>query len=668
MNDDPMMESPSADIEKRLHQAKLALQAGRIEESRTQLSAILDLVPAHRDGLYYLAVCQRKFGNATAAQATLDSLMQAHPQYGRAYQEQAYNHLSVADKSAALLAFRRAVELNPTLVASWQGIAELRPDDQELLQRTGMHLQWLSKLPPQLLTVHSLIHENKLFVAEQLCRKFLQKQPQHVEGMRLLAEIASKLQILDDAEILLENCVAFAPEFQRGRLDYVQVLHKRQKFQKALEQAKLLHAADPDNIANEITLASEHQAVGLFDDALSIYSKIIERKPDLHSVHSAQGHALKTIGRTDEAIESYRNAYRCKADFGDAYWSLANLKTYRFTDAEMAGMREQVNNPATDTDDRVHLCFALGKALEDQNEYSESFKYYDLGNHLKQQQSRYTSERIEQEFEQQKSLFDAEFFEQRRGFGCQSPDPVFIVGLPRAGSTLLEQILASHSQVDGTMELANIIGLAHRLHGRRAQNQSIQYPAILAQLEPQVLQKFGEDFISDTRFHRAGGAFFIDKMPNNFRHIGLIHLILPNAKIIDARRHPMACCFGGFKQLFAEGQEFSYGQEPIGRYYRAYVDLMRHWDQVLPGRVLRVQHEDVIDDLETQVRRILDYCELPFEQSCVDYHKTDRAVRTPSSEQVRQPIYKTGMNQWQRYDEFLDPLRESLGPALSDYS
>ena len=652
-----------------LHEAKLQLRDGALSAAVATLNNLLSDAPEHRDGLYYLAVCQRQSKDHAAAQQVLQSLLSTHPQYGRAYQEQGQNFNALNQSEQAGQAFQKAVALNPSLIASWKALVIYHDGlgDMVSAQEAMRHVKWLSHLPPQLVTVSSLIHEDKLYIAERICREFLQQQPHHIEAMRLLAEIGSKLQILDEAEFLLESCVEFSPDYKHARMDYVQVLHKRQKFQKALEQAKHLHASEPDNVAFEVSLASETQAVGDFTSALAIYDNIIERNPQLHAAHSARGHALKTIGRSDEAIKSYRQAYLCKADFGDAYWSLANLKTYVFTDVELAQMREQEQHAETQTNDRVHLCFALGKALEDRKEYAESFSYYQQGNSLKQLQSQYNAARMAAEFREQQELFDADFFEQRLGWGHSSAAPIFVVGLPRAGSTLLEQILASHSAVDGTMELANIIGLAHRLRGKQATSKNSRYPSILGEFGDDQLQKFGESFIEDTLFHRQGGAYFIDKMPNNFRHIALIQLILPNAKIIDARRHPMACCFSGFKQLFAEGQEFSYGLESIGAYYRGYVDLMAHWDAVLPGKILRVQHEDVVDDLETQVRRILDYCELPFEQQCIDFHETERAVRTPSSEQVRQPIYQTGTEQWQHYEQHLDPRQQALGPALQSY-
>jgi hypothetical protein len=350
-----------------------------------------------------------------------------------------------------------------------------------------------------------------------------------------------------------------------------------------------------------------------------------------------------------------------RPSFGDAYWSLANLKTYRFADDEIARMRAAEAAPDTQIDDRFHLCFALGKALEDSAEYAASFIYYERGNALKKAQSRYRAESTERNARLQISVCTAEFFSARQGFGCASAEPIFIVGLPRAGSTLLEQILASHSQVEGTTELPEIPRLAQELQGRDSADANPRYPGVLGDLSAADFERLGETYLAATRTYRVGKPRFIDKMPNNFRHIGLIHLLLPNARIIDARREPLACCFSNFKQLFASGQEFTYSLEDIGRYYRSYVELMQHWDAVLPGKILRVQHEEVVADLEGNVRRILDFCALPFESGCVEFYKTERSVRTASSEQVRQPIFKEGLEQWRCFEPWLDPLQDALG-------
>ena len=379
------------------------------------------------------------------------------------------------------------------------------------------------------------------------------------------------------------------------------------------------------------------------------------------------GHTLKTVGRLDEAIEAYRRCIALNPAIGEAYWSLANLKTYRFTDAEVARMREQLAATKGNAEDQAHLAFALGKALEDRGAFDEAFQCYDRGNRIRKVKHRHDIRINVFDTARQMKTLTAEFFAARQRWGCPAPDPIFIVGLPRSGSTLLEQILASHSQVQGTAELVDVIQIARRLGQKSRQNPASNYPEVLATLDADRLRELGEGYIASTRVQRNDRPYFIDKMPNNFRHVGLIHLMLPNAKIIDARRHPMACCFSNFKQLFASGQTFTYGLEEIGKYYRDYVFLMDHWDRVLPGRVLRVEHEELVADTEAQIRRLLDYCGLPFEEQCLRFWETERAVRTPSSEQVRQPIYRSGLEQWRHFEKHLGPLKVALGPVLERY-
>jgi tetratricopeptide (TPR) repeat protein len=649
--------------------ARQALRAGRVQEALSLASARLVQNPADREALYVQAVAQRYLDQHRAALETLQRLKDLNPDYARAYQEAGHNLRRLGDRPRAIAAYERAVELNRALPASWRALAALYRQ-QNLPSAAAMaqaEHDRLAQLPPELVSVSSLIFEGKLFQAETLCRAFLKEHPHHVEAMRLLAVLGMKLFIYDDAEFLLESCVEFEPDNWLARYDYVTVLHKRQKFEKALEQASILREAFPDNHAFELAFANENVAVGRFDTALELYDRIIARHPDFEHPHLSRGHALKTVGRLDEAIASYRAAYRARPGFGDAYWSLANLKTYRFTDDELAAMRRHLDDASTPAQDRYHLCFALGAAYEAREEFAASFRYYEEGNRLKKADVRYDPSTLEAAMQRQTEFCTAELFDLKAGLGGSQDDPIFIVGLPRAGSTLLEQILASHSQIDGTMELPNIIALAHRLNGRRFIAEEPRYPKILEKLDAEALQAMADAYIRDTRVHRRDAPRFIDKMPNNFLHVGLIHLILPRARIIDARRHPMACCFSGFKQLFADGQEFTYGLNEIARFYRAYVALMEHWDRVLPGKVLRVHYEHVVADLEGQVRRMLDFLELPFEESCLRYHATDRSIRTPSSEQVRQPIYRSGLEQWRKFDPQLQILRDELAELIAAY-
>ncbi|WP_026941331.1 tetratricopeptide repeat-containing sulfotransferase family protein [Hellea balneolensis] len=642
------------------------MQQGRFAQAVAQSDKLLKDSPKDIEGLYMKAVSARYLKDYSLAEKTLAELKTIQPNFGRALQEEGHLSRDQGLFDAALSAYQKACRANPALMASWKSQADIlsRKGLRQEAYKANFQAEHLSKLPQELLTVTHLIHEGKLLKAEELCRFFLQKKPHHIEAMRLLADIGSRFGVFNDADFLLESAIEFAPDNIQLHLDYIQILRKRQKFAAALEQAEGLYKRDPENPVFQSHLAIESMQTGDHERAFALFEDVLERIPNDPVTLTSRGHAFKTFGKHDDAVESYRAAYRAKADHGDAYFGLANLKTYEFTDGEVDQMRTLTERTGTGFMDRVNLFFSLGKALEDRKDYAAAFEQYKQGNDLKSFESRYKAADMTEELEGQARICTAELFEKQGGKGFAAPDPIFIVGLPRAGSTLLEQIIASHSQVDGTLELPNILSLSYHLRGRERAKINGRYPGILHDLTEDQLKTFGERFIEDTRIHRKDAPFFIDKMPNNFRHIGLIKLILPNAKIIDARRHPMACCFSGFKQHFAEGQEFTYGLENVGTYYKDYVALMDHWDSVLPGEILRVQYEDVVGDTENQVRRILDYLGLPFEQSCLEFHKTKRSVRTASSEQVRQPIFKSGLEQWRNFEPWLDPLKEALGPEI----
>ncbi len=654
--------------EEGLRRARQLLQSGRFADAASLCHTLIDQQPDNQEALYTLAVAQRFGKDAVAALATIGRLIDLAPSYGRAHQERGHCLRDLGRNEEAFVAYQSAITHNGALAASWRMLAELHRAAGRDAQAdfAGSQFTYLTALPPELQSVASFIQEGRIGKAETLCRAFLQREGHHVEAMRLLAEIGTRFNAYDEAEFLLESAKVLEPDNVSAQYDYAKLLRKRQKFEQSLAEAKELRAKEPGNPEFEMLYANENLAVGNFDEAMDTYQALLEAMPNNPGINLTYGHALKTVGRQEEAVSAYRQAYEIRRDYGDAFWSLANLKTYRFLDAEVAQMQEQEAAPSITLSDRYHLCFALGKALEDRGDYQGSFAYYERGNRLKREELKYDPQRLDDEMQRQRAHVSDDLLKQFAGAGCPDADPIFIVGLPRAGSTLLEQILASHSQVEGTMELPNILALSHRLDHREMRNEEPEYPANLSELTHEELTQFGEDFIRDTRIYRKQGTpFFIDKMPNNFRHIGLIHLILPNAKIIDARRSAMGCCFSGFKQLFAEGQEFTYGLEEVGRYYRDYVALMDHWDAVLPGKVLRVQYEDVVADLETQVRRLLDFCGLPFEDACINFHQTERAVRTASSEQVRQPIFKSGVDQWENFSPYLDPLRTTLGPELA---
>jgi tetratricopeptide (TPR) repeat protein len=569
----------------------------------------------------------------------------------------------------AIDALLRAVHINPALPASWsmlEGLCRLTGQEANAADAAA-HVAALRQLPQDVVTATALFADGELGAAEQLIRAFLLEHGHHVEAMRLLARIGIAREVFDDAQLLLEGVLELAPDYQAARADYVRVLTERHLYRQAQEQAEQLLAADRANREFRVLYALTCVGLGQHERAIGLYRELLAGAAQPAELHLSIAHSLKTLGRQAEAITEYRAAAAARSGFGDAWWSLANLKTYRFEERELAAMRAAEAAAATSDVDRLHLCFALGKALEDAGQYRHSFEYYARGNALKRAASRYRPQIIELNTRLQTEVCTAALFARHRGAGAAAADPIFIVGLPRSGSTLIEQILASHSQVEGTHELADVPRIVAELQGREPDAGEARYPALLASMSGEDFRRLGEKYLADTRIYRTGKARFIDKMPNNFRHIGLIHLMLPNATIIDARREPMACCFGNIKQLFATGQEFTYSIEDIARYYRTYLELMRHWEQVLPGRVLRVQHEDLVDDLEGNVRRILGHCGLGFEGSCVEFYKTDRSVRTASSEQVRQPIYREGLDQWRHYQPWLEPLRTALGDALTRY-
>ncbi len=645
-------------------QAKIV--AKRYSEALSELAPLLGDDPDNTDALYMSAVCRRYRHEFDQALALLKRLQALAPENGRAHQEEGHALRDMGRPEAALPAYARACRCNPALVASWRAQVDIltRLGREQEAAQAKAQLDYLQALPPPLVMVLDLIGQGKLLKAEDLCRKFLQKVPHHVEAMRLLADIGIRFGVLADAEFLLESAHEFEPDNTRVHMDYIQALRKRQKFARSLEEAGGLLETAPEHPQFQSIYAIECMHTGDYETALGLFDKVLERIPGDPVTFTSKGHAYKTCGEYDKAVASYRSALASEPRHGEAWYSLSNLKVYSFSDRELEAMRKQADNDDLPHADRLHLSFALGKAYEDRNDFKTSFACYARGNRLKKAQSSYDADKMTDELRAQRRVCTAEMLSRGERAGHAAGDPIFVVGLPRAGSTLLEQILSSHSQVDGTLELPNIPSLSQHLRRRGRGGSEPDYPDILATLSDGELGAFGRQFIDDTRIHRGDASFFIDKMPNNFRHIGLIHLILPNAKIIDARRHPMACGFSGYKQLFAEGQEFSYDLADLGQYYRDYVELMDYWDEALPGKVLRVQYEEVVADLETQVRRLLEHCGLEFEPACLKFHDTERSVRTPSSEQVRRPIFQSGLDYWRNYDAWLGPLRDALGAGV----
>ncbi len=645
------------------------VEARRFAEALQAADALLTTVPENRDVLYLKAVSERMSGNIAAALGTLARIESLYPRFSRLYQERGYCHVALKQAPEAIDAFLRGVNINPALPASWSMLEGLFRMTHRMKEATdaAAHVATLAKIPPEVVTATALFSDGEIAEAEQIVRRFLLARGHHVEAMRLLARIGIEREVLDDAQLLLEGVLELAPDYLAARFDYAQVLVKRHDYPGAHRQTQLLLAADAANRNYRTLHALTCVGLGLHERAIELYRELLPGAAQPAELHLSIAHSLKTLGRTAEAIDEYRAAAAVKPDFGDAYWSLANLKTYRFDDEQIQRMQLAEQSPATDAVDRLHLAFALGKAYEDRGQFAASFEHYSRGNALKRARSNYRPEFFELNTAQQIEVCTPQLFERLRGAGDRANDPILIVGLPRSGSTLIEQILASHSAVQGTHELAEIPRMVMDLNGREQNLEDPRYPRILASMDRAQFTRLGARYLADTRAYRGSRPRFIDKMPNNFRHIGLIHLMLPNATLIDARREPMACCFSNFKQLFAQGQEFTYGISDIARYYRTYLELMEHWDRVLPGRVLRVLHEDLVEDLEGSVRRILAHCGLAFEPACLEFHKTERSVRTASSEQVRQPIYREGLDQWRHFEPWLEPLRAALGDALTRY-
>jgi tetratricopeptide (TPR) repeat protein len=649
--------------------------ATRLLESNPVLAAeqageILKAVPAHPVAMLLLGVARRTGGDATGAADALSPLVAMHPQWALAHYELALAQSALERNDQAIAALQRAVTLKPDMADAWRALGDeltIAGDPAGADSAYAQNIRASTK-DERLLTAAAALCENNIPQAEGLLRAHLRKYPTDVAALRMLAEVAARLGRYGDAEILLTRCLELAPSFAAARHHRAIVLHRQNKSAAALLEVTELLAKDSRNPGYNNLKAAILARIGDLQDSIEIYAGILAEHPAQPKIWLSYGHALKTSGRERDSIAAYHKSIELLPGLGEAYWSLANLKTAQFTDEEVEAMRSQLRRPDLAVEDQLHLHFAMGKALEDQGEYAASFEHYVRGNQLRRTQLRYQADEMSTHVKRVKTSFTTQFFAERMSYGAAAPDPIFIVGLPRSGSTLLEQILSSHSQVEGTMELPDIAGIARSLFDIAKRSQISGYSALLATLNADECRELGERYISQTRIQRKTTApFFIDKMPNNFAHIDLIQLALPRAKIIDARRHPLGCCFSAFKQHFARGQAFSYSLEDIGRYYRDYVELMAFFDAVLPGRVHRVIYESMIEDTETEVRRLLDYCELPFEDGCLRFYENERAVRTASSQQVRKPIFREGVDHWRHYEPWLDPLKKSLGRVLEAY-
>jgi tetratricopeptide (TPR) repeat protein len=649
--------------------------AGRLLATQPAMAAeqaaeILKVVPNQPAAMLLLGSAQRAQGNSTASLEVLAALTRNHPNWGAAHYELGLALRSVGQSEAAIAALRQAVKLKPDLAHGWLALADELSASGDVAGADAAYAWHIktSTRDPRLLEAAAALCENEIPRAEALLRAHLKQFPTDVAAIRMFAEVAARLRRFQDAETLLARCLELAPSFTGARHNYAIVLHRQNKPAAALREIESLLTLEPRNPSYNSLKAAILARIGEYQQSIEIYEAVLAAYPQQPKIWMSYGHALKTKGREEHSIAAYRKSTGMQPSLGEAYWSLANLKTFRFAAAELQTMRSQLARADIAEEDRFHLNFALGKALEDAGDYPASFENYAEGNRIRRSSIRYAPGEITAHVRRSKALFTRGFFDARSGCGATSADPIFIVGLPRAGSTLLEQILSSHSQVEGTMELPDIPAIAKTLSATARKSGLSSYTEVLGSLSGDECRALGDQYLSGTRIQRKTQApYFIDKMPNNFEHIGLIQLALPNAKIIDARRHPLGCCFSGFKQHFARGQSFTYDLEDIGHYYRDYVELMAHFDAVLPGRIHRVIYESLIDDTEREVRKLLTYCGLPFEDACLRFYENERAVRTASSQQVRQPIFREGVDQWRHFEPFLAPLKQALGGVLQAY-
>jgi predicted Zn-dependent protease len=635
-----------------------------------QAGEILAMIPDQPGALLVLGVARRRLGQAERSREALDRLAALQPNWPDAVYERGLTLAALGDSAGAIAAFRRATELRPQMSDAWRALGDQYTLVGDVAAADAAYAQQIrhSTRNPALMEAAAALCDGRLAIAERQLKDYLKRFPTDVVAIRMLAELAARLGRYEDSETLLARCLELAPGFQGARHNYAFVLNRQNKAVEAIAELDRLLELEPGNPNYRMLRAAALVQIGEYHEAIRLYRDLLRDYPAQPKAWMSYGHALKTEGEREESIAAYRRSIALQPGFGEAYWSLANLKTFRFAPADIEAMRGQLERSDLSPDDRLHFHFALGKAFEDAKDHAASFEHYREGNLIRHERSGYDADETTSRVDRAIAFFTPELFHDRAGSGIDAADPIFVVGLPRSGSTLIEQILASHSAVEGTMELPDLPSMVKRIGGKRKRGDVSRYPEVLGEMDRAALAGLGQEFLDRTRVQRkTGRPFFTDKMPNNFFHVGLIHLILPNAKIVDARRHPLATCFSGFKQHFARGQLFSYDLADIGRYYSDYVRLMAHFDGILPGRVHRVHYESMVADTENEIRRLLAYCGLDFEESCLRYYENDRSVRTASAEQVRRPIFSDGLDQWRHYEPWLDPLKAALGPVLTSY-
>jgi Flp pilus assembly protein TadD len=631
-----------------------------------EAAALLREYPDSTAAALLLGTARRSCGDPQAAAEVFASLANTQPDSAVIQLEYGRTLAAQRQPERALAALQRAVQLSPGLAEAWAELAALYAARGNAAQcdLAYAHYRRLAQPDRHLAEASVLLGNGRVEAAESLLMRVLAQAPHDVEALRMLADIAAQREDVIEAEQMLGEILRLAPGYSEARFDLARVLHTQQRPEEMLPLLERLLAVEPSSLTYRTLQSAAYNLLGMNELSLAVLGQLLEDFPDDERVWMYYGHALRAAGRNQEAIAAYRKSTQLAPRFAEAWFSMANLKTFRFNAADVATMQEQASRAGVRDEERLQFEFALGKAREDEGEFADSFVHYARGNALRRAAIPYDAAGVTRFVERNEVLYTGQFLDARGGFGCKAVDPIFILGLPRSGSTLLEQILASHSQVEGTRELPYILSIARELGALEVPERPPTYPQSVAELSGGQFVALGERYLAQAAPHRLlGRPHFIDKMPNNWMHAGLIHLILPNARIIDARRSALGCCVANFKQHFQKGMWFSYSLEDLGHYYRDYSRLMRHFDAVLPGRVHRVHYEDLVADLEGEVHRLLEYCNLPFEDQCLRFYETRRVVQTVSSEQVRRPIYREGLDQWRNFAPWLDPLKEALGDA-----
>lgn len=655
-------ENIQVSIQEAYQNAVSLMEDGNFSLAEQQLAEILKEEPNDPNFLRLSGVSSIEQGNPQAALIPLSRVIKIAPDFAKAYEDIATAYFLMGDLEQSEKYLKKSLELDPKVFTAWKSLGDILFDQGKKEEANKAYKEALKtdSRYEEMTKAMALISKGQSVEAESIYRGILAKDPKNVDALRLLALLASRNGAIDQAISMLLKCTELAPDYAmawdnlgkmyRQKEDYIKSI-------KCLQKATELRPEWPQGWAG---LGTVYTRASLHEEGIQAYLKSISLKDNQPRVHLSLGHVYKTIGLQEESIKSYKKTIELDPQNGEAYWSLANLKTYRFTNKEVSEMLEQLKNKDLPDREKVHFQFSLGKSYEDEKKFKRSFDFYLRGNNLNRGRNTYDPKAIEAMVEREIRFFNNEFFKKRETWGARNNDPIFIVGLPRSGSTLIEQILASHSDVEGTMELPNMLNIARKLGNTSREGSN--YPEILDSISKSESVELGEQYIKETQRLRSKSPYFIDKMPNNFSHVGLINLILPNSKIIDARRNPMDTCFSCFKQLFARGQAFTYDLQEIGRYYLSYIRLMDHWQKVLPDKVYLVEYEKMISNQEEETKKLLKFCDLSFQENCLKFYENKRAVKTASSEQVRQPIYKRGINYWKNFEESLVDLKVSLQP------